>query len=92
MATQKQKSAAKKNVKKAQKAAREKRTIANMSEGKRTALGRQGANIAQRDRKNPNDYSTWTKTDLMKRAREVNLEGRSKLGRDELIRELRRKS
>lgn len=92
MATQKQKAAARKNVKKAQKVAREKRTIANMPKKKRTALGEQGANIAQRDGRNPRDYSTWTKTELMDRAREVGLEGRSKMGRDELIQELRKKS
>lgn len=92
MATKKQKAAARRNVKKAQKTARAKRTIANMPKKKRTALGKQGANIAQRDSRSPGDYSTWTKSELMNRAREVGLEGRSKMGRDELIQELRKQS
>ena len=43
MATSKQRSAARKNVKKAQKASQRKRTISKLSGKVRTALGRQGA-------------------------------------------------
>jgi hypothetical protein len=47
MASQKQKSAARKNIKKAATAARKKRTIANLPKKTRTALGRQGAKVAR---------------------------------------------
>ena len=47
MATEKQRAAARKNIKKAQEAAREKRTIANLPKATRTALGKQGAKEAR---------------------------------------------
>jgi hypothetical protein len=47
MATQKQKQAARKNIKKAATAARKKRTIANLPKKARTALGKQGAKVAR---------------------------------------------
>ena len=50
MATAKQTKAARQNVGKAQKAAASKRTIANMPKRTRTALGQQGAAVAQRKR------------------------------------------
>ena len=43
MATEKQKAAARQNVKKAAAAAKEKRTIAHLPKATRTALGKQGA-------------------------------------------------
>jgi hypothetical protein len=43
MATTKQTQTAKRNVKKAQSAARSKRTLANLPKSTRTALGKQGA-------------------------------------------------
>jgi hypothetical protein len=45
MASEKQKSAARKNIKKAAAAARSKRTIAHLSKKTRTALGKQGAKV-----------------------------------------------
>jgi hypothetical protein len=51
MATQKQRAAAKRNVKQAQQAAKEKRTLANLPMSTRTALGKEGAKAAQRKRK-----------------------------------------
>lgn len=51
MATDKQRAAAKKNVKKAQAAAVEKRTIANLPKATRTALGKQGAKVANEKRR-----------------------------------------
>ena len=49
MATQRQRSAARRNVKKAAKAARRKRTIAKLPKRTRTALGKQ-ANKVKRQR------------------------------------------
>jgi hypothetical protein len=43
MATEKQRAAAKQNIKKAQSAASEKKTISHLPKSTRTALGKQGA-------------------------------------------------
>jgi hypothetical protein len=50
MATSKQKSAARKNIKKAAKAATAKKTISRLPKKTRTALGKQGAKVAKRKR------------------------------------------
>jgi hypothetical protein len=50
MATEKQREAARRNIKKAQAAAKEKRTIAHLPKATRTALGKQGAKIARQKR------------------------------------------
>jgi hypothetical protein len=86
MASSKQTAAAKKNVKKAQKAARSQRTLANMSKATRTALGKQGAAVAQRDRRGGS--TPKTRTELYEIAKQRRLPGRSKMGRDELARAL----
>ncbi|HZQ72686.1 MAG TPA: hypothetical protein VFB08_07195 [Burkholderiales bacterium] len=51
MASRKQKSAARRNIKKAAGAARRKRTIAHLSRKTRTALGKEGAKAAKRRRR-----------------------------------------
>jgi hypothetical protein len=51
MATARQRAAAQKNVKKAARAARRKRTIAHLSKKTRTALGKEGAKAAKRRRR-----------------------------------------
>jgi hypothetical protein len=51
MPSAKQKTAAKKNIKKAAAAAHKKRTIAHLPKAVRTALGKQGAKMAKRKRK-----------------------------------------
>ena len=51
MATTKQRTAAKKNIKKATTAAKKKRTIAHLPKATRTALGKQAAKTAKRKRK-----------------------------------------
>ena len=50
MATEKQRAAARKNIKKAQAAAREKRTISHLPKETKTALGTQGAKVARKKR------------------------------------------
>lgn len=50
MATAKQKTAGRKNIKKAAQAARRKRTIAHLPKSTRTALGKQGAKVARQKR------------------------------------------
>ena len=86
MATTKQIKAAKRNVKKAQAGARAKKSIASMPARTRSALGKQGAAVAQRKRTG----GTYPKTraELYEEAKRRNLPGRSKMGRDELARAL----
>ena len=86
MATEKQRQAARRNVKKAQQGARSKKSIANMPKKTRTALGKQGAAVAQRKRRGGTHPKT--KQELMRIAQRRGLEGRSKMGRDELARKL----
>jgi len=86
MATSKQSQAAKRNVKKAQKAAANKQTIAHMPAKTRTALGKQGAAVAQRKR--TGGTNPKTRAELYQIAKKRDLPGRSKMGRDELARKL----
>jgi hypothetical protein len=89
MATTKQTQAAKRNVKKAQKAAKSKKTIASMPKSTRTALGKQGAAVAQRKR--TGGSTPKTKAELYEIAKKRDLPGRSKMGRDQLARALKMK-
>jgi hypothetical protein len=50
MTTQKQKSAARKNIKKAAASAKRKKTIAHLPKSTRTALGKQASKVANRSR------------------------------------------
>jgi hypothetical protein len=86
VATTKQKKAAKTNVKKAQKAASAKKTIASLPAKTKTALGKQGAAVAQRKRTGA--ATPHTKAELYEIAKKRDLPGRSKMGRDELARKL----
>jgi ABC-type transport system involved in Fe-S cluster assembly fused permease/ATPase subunit len=51
VATERQRAAARKNVRKAAKAARKKKTISRLPKKTRTALGKQGAKMAKRKRR-----------------------------------------
>jgi hypothetical protein len=51
VATRRQRSAARKNVRRAIAAARRKKTISHLSKRTRTALGKQAAKVAQRKRR-----------------------------------------
>jgi hypothetical protein len=86
MATAKQTKAALKNITKAQQAATSSKTIAHMSEQTRTALGQQGAAVAQRKRVGGD--APETRAELYELAMERDLPGRSRMGRDELARAL----
>jgi hypothetical protein len=87
MATQKQRTAAKRNVRKAIAGAKAKKSIASMPKKTRTALGKQGAAVAKRKR--TGGTSPKTRQELYEEAKRRNLAGRSKMGRDELARALR---
>jgi Rho termination factor, N-terminal domain len=90
MATQKQRTAAKKNVKKAQAGARSSRSIANLPKSTRTALGREGAKAAARKRGASSNTGSgagaMTVTELRREAARLGIEGRSKMGKAQLIR------
>lgn len=89
MATTKQVKAAKRNVKKAQTAARRKKTIAQLPAKTRRALGQQGAAVAKRKRRGGS--APKTRQELYEEAKRRNLPGRSKMGRDELAKALGKK-
>lgn len=86
MATAKQSRAARQNVTKARDAATSKRSIAHMPKQTRTALGKQGAAVAERNRTGGD--SPKTRAELYEIAKRRDLPGRSKMGRDELARKL----
>jgi hypothetical protein len=86
MATSNQSQAAKRNVKKAQRAAKNKQTISHMPAKTRTALGKQGAAVAQRKR--TGGTTPKTRAELYEIAKKRDLPGRSKMGRDELAKKL----
>jgi Rho termination factor, N-terminal domain len=90
MATTKQRRAARKNVKKAQAGARKKRTITKLSRQTRSALGREGAKAAARKRGaskgTGSGAGAMTVTELRREAARLGIEGRSKMGKAQLIR------
>jgi hypothetical protein len=90
MATQKQREAARKNVKKAQAGAREKKTISKLSKDTRSALGREGSKAAARKRGASKGTGTgagaMTVQELRREAAKLGIDGRSKMGKAQLIR------
>ena len=86
MATAKQSKAARKNVGKAQQAASSQKTLAHQPKKTKSALGKQGAAVAQRKRTGGD--SPKTKAELYELAKRRDVPGRSKMGRDELARAL----
>ena len=85
MATRKQTQAAKRNVKKAQKAAAAHKTIAHLPADTKSALGKQGASVAQRKR--TGGASPRTRAELYEIARK-RAPWQVEMGRDELARKL----
>jgi len=88
VATTRQLRAAKRNITKAQAGAQKKRSIAHMPAGTRSALGRQAAAVARRER--TGGTSPKTRQELYEEAKRRDLPGRSKMGRAQLARALRR--
>jgi hypothetical protein len=90
MATTKQVQAAKRNVKKAQAAEKKKRTIANLSKSTRRGLQEQARRGAARGGKAGRTLEDRNREQLYELAKKKNIAGRSKLGKWELIRAIRR--
>ncbi|MDQ3958181.1 MAG: Rho termination factor N-terminal domain-containing protein [Actinomycetota bacterium] len=90
--TRKQKAAARRNVKKAQSAARRKKTISRLPAEVKRDLGREGAKAVRRGGKPGRSLDERTRAELMDRARELGIKGRSKMGKGELIEALRRRN
>ena len=90
MATRKQTEAAKQNVKKAQSAARRKRTIAKLPKSTRRELGKQAAKGRQRRGQAGRALEDRNRQQLYEIAKEKNIAGRSKMGKWDLIRAIRR--
>ena len=86
MPTSRQTQAARTNVRKAQKAASAQKTISNLPPKTRTALGKQGAAVAARKR--TGGSSPKTRAELYEMAKQRGIAGRSRMGRDELARQL----
>ncbi|HEY2718442.1 MAG TPA: hypothetical protein VGI52_02335 [Solirubrobacteraceae bacterium] len=76
MASERQKAAARKNVKKAQSAAKSKQTLKHLSATTRTALGQEANKVRKGE--------AQTRKELEAEARRLNISGRSKMGKDEL--------
>ena len=90
MATQKQVRAAKKNVKQAQAGARKQRTLAHLPAETRRALGEQAAKGRARGGKAGHALEDRNRRQLYETAKEMNIKGRSKMGKDDLKRAVAR--
>ena len=83
MASQKQREAARSNVKKAQAGARDKQTLKNLPKSTQKALGQEAAAVRRGD--------SPTRKDLEAEARKLGIEGRSKMNKAQLQRAVDRK-
>ena len=90
MATTKQRQAAKRNVGKAQRAARRRRTIANLPRRTRSELGKQAARGRQRGGRAGRRLEDRNRQQLYAIAQERDIRGRSKMGKWELIEAIRK--
>jgi hypothetical protein len=90
MATRRQTGAAKRNIKKAQRVARKKKTITKLPKAVRSDLGRQAAKSRQRGGKPGRALEDRTRQDLYKVAKRKGIAGRSRMGKWDLIKAIRK--
>lgn len=83
MATQKQRRAAKRNVKKAQTGARKKQTLKNLPKRTKTALGQEANKVRKGKAK--------TREELNREATRLDIRGRSEMGKDRLRAAIKRR-
>ncbi len=90
MAAKKQRQTARRNVKKAQAGARKRKTISKLPSKTRSALGREGAKAAARKRgaskATGSGAGAMTVTELRREAARLEIDGRSNMGKAQLIR------
>jgi hypothetical protein len=85
MASQNQVRAAKKNIKKAQQEARKQRTLAHLPAETRRALGQQAAKARARGGAAGHALEERNRQQLYETAKEMNIKGRSSMGKWQLI-------
>jgi Rho termination factor, N-terminal domain len=90
MATTKQVRAAKRNVKKAQQGAKRKRTIAHLPESTRRELGKQAARGRKRGGEAGHKLEDRNREQLYEIAKKEGIPGRSRMGKWDLIKAIRR--
>jgi hypothetical protein len=90
LASARQVQVAKRNVRKAQKEAKRKRTIAGLPKGTRSELGKQGARGRQRGGQAGRPLEDRNRRQLYEIAKDRNILGRSKMGTWDLIKAIRK--
>jgi hypothetical protein len=90
MATTKQRRTARRNVKKARAAATRKRTIAHLPKSTRSELGKQAARGRRRGGRAGHRLEDRNRQQLYEIAQREDIPGRSRMGKWELIRAIRR--
>jgi hypothetical protein len=81
MASEKQRRAARRNVRKAQAGAKRKQTLKRLPKSTRTALGKEGTKVKR---------GAKSRHDLYREAQKLGIEGRSKMGKEQLKRAVAR--
>src|SRR5215813_12415274 len=92
MASTKQVGAARRNIKSAQRAARRKKTISNLPRATRQDLGRQAARARSRHGAAGHALEDRTRPQLYEVAKKRNIPGRSRMGKWDLIKAIRKAS
>jgi hypothetical protein len=92
MASRKQTTAARRNIKKAQSSARSKKTISHLPRSVRQDLGRQAAKSRARGGKPGRSLEDRTRSEIYEVAKKRNIAGRSSMGKWELIDAIRKAS
>ncbi len=92
MATRRQVSAARRNIVKAQQAARSRKTILHLPKAVRQDLSRQAARSRARGGQPGRNLEDRTRQDLYEVAKRKNIAGRSSMGKWDLIKAIRKAS
>jgi hypothetical protein len=92
MATSRQRQAARKNIKKARRAAQERKTIAHLPKAVRSDLGHQAAMSRMRGGRAGHNLEDRNRQQIYQVAKSKGIPGRSKMGKWELIQAIRKAS
>jgi hypothetical protein len=90
MATKKQTQAARRNIKSAQSAAKSKRTLAHLPASTRRELGKQAAKGRARHGEAGHALEDRNREQLYETAKKLNISGRSRMGKSDLIDAIRK--